>query len=248
LVQAAPKSLRHRMNTLFEPIGTVRSCYRERFGIPRQPGLVAQAQASLELLPPWNRAEAVRGLERFSHLWILFLFHANGDYRPRATVRPPRLGGKRRLGVFASRSPFRPNPIGLSVVRLLSIESGPDGVRLWLGGVDLLDGTPVLDIKPYLPYTDRVDDAQGGFADAAPQEVLSVAFAPAAQQALESLGERAGQMRTLIARTLALDPRPAYLHDNPARRDFGMRLEELEIRWRVNRDHVTVVDIVPAAP
>ncbi|MBE0584885.1 MAG: tRNA (N6-threonylcarbamoyladenosine(37)-N6)-methyltransferase TrmO, partial [Desulfofustis sp.] len=129
-------------------IGIIRSCYRQKFGIPRQAGLTPSASAELQLVRPFARREMIQGLEQFSHLWLLFLFHGVVGDGWQATVRPPRLGGRKRIGVFATRSPHRPNHIGLSAVRLLGIESDGDGVTLALGGVDLLDGTPVLDIKP----------------------------------------------------------------------------------------------------
>ena len=163
----------------FAPIGVIHSCFKEKFGIPRQPGLVPAARAVLELLPPYNRAEAVRGLEGFSHIWVSFVFHACLDAPWKPTVRPPRLGGNRRLGVFATRSTHRPNPIGLSAVELERIETGPGRVLLHLKGADLMDGTPVLDIKPYLPYSDVIPGATGGFAAEAPARSVRGEFQPA---------------------------------------------------------------------
>lgn len=147
------------------PIGTIHSCFKEKFTIPRQPGLVKQAKATLELIEPYNRKEAVRGLEEFSHIWVVFVFHKNesrGQWKP--TVRPPRLGGNKRVGIFASRSPHRPSPIGMSAVKLEGIEESKDKILLHLSGVDLLDGTPVLDIKPYIGYADSIEDSYDGFA------------------------------------------------------------------------------------
>ena len=140
-------------------IGVIHSCYREKFGIPRQPGLVSEQTATLELLPPQNRPEAVKRLEGFSHIWVSFIFHSVplGKWPP--TVRPPRLGGNERVGVFASRSTHRPNPLGLSVVKLARIEVSEAGVKLHLIGADLLDGTPVVDIKPYIPGYDSAENA-----------------------------------------------------------------------------------------
>ncbi len=228
----------------FEPIGVVRSCFEEKFGIPRQPGLVPEAEALLELYPPYDRAEAVAGLEAFSHVWLIFVFHGI-DSGPRGlTVRPPRLGGNRRVGVLATRSMFRPNPIGMSAVRLDAIERGADGVRLRLGGVDLLDGTPVLDVKPYLPYADSIPGARAGYADAAPEPLLEVAFADPAEQALR---QRSGgePLRRLIARVLAFDPRPAYRAADPGAdtRIYGMRLQGAEVRWRVTAGTALVLDV-----
>lgn len=157
------------MSVTFEPIGVIRSCFREKFGIPRQAGLVAEAPATLEIMAPYNRAEAFRGLAEFSHVWIVFLFHDINRDGWRPTVRPPRLGGNKRVGVFATRSGYRPNPIGLSAVALEKITQESGKLRLHLTGGDFLDGTPVLDVKPYVPYADRLPAATGGFAAAPPQ-------------------------------------------------------------------------------
>jgi tRNA-Thr(GGU) m(6)t(6)A37 methyltransferase TsaA len=235
-----------------QPIGTIHSCYAEKFGIPRQPGLVRSATATLELLPPYNTVEALRGLEEFSHVWILFVFHQSARDDPpspgfgatswKATVRPPRLGGNERIGVFASRSNFRPNSIGLSVVELLSVE----GATLKLGGGDFLDGTPVLDIKPYIPYVDSVPDAQGAFAANAPEPVNRVEFTTQAKQAVRTLeNEARPALRQIICDMLAYNPRPAYQNDDPDR-IFGTRLFDLEVRWKQAGTSITVQEIFPA--
>ena len=209
------------------PIGTLHSCYGEKFGIPRQPGLVESATATLELIPPFNTPEALRGLDKFTHLWVVFIFHQTTRDQWKATVRPPRLGGNERIGVFASRSNFRPNPIGLSVVELQKIE----GTRLHLGGGDFLDGTPVLDIKPYIPYADSIPDASGAFAATAPEPGNQVEFSPEAEQALHQLeNENRPALRKLITDMLAYNPRPAYQVDDPER-IFGTRIFDLDIRW-----------------
>ena len=223
------------------PIGHIRSPYREKFGVPRQSGLVADAEAILVLEPPFHRPEALMGLEDFSHVWLIWRFHQvvreDQDFRP--TVRPPRLGGNRRFGVFATRSPYRPNHLGLSAVKLLTVE--PKACRLVLGGVDLVDGTPIYDIKPYVPYADAVAEASGGFADRAPDEGLVVSFSSQAQAAL--VGRE--RLRRLIRQTLALDPRPAFHEDS--RRVYVMALEEVEVRWRVI-DHGAWVLEITAVP
>ena len=146
------------------PVGIIHSCFPEKFGIPRQPGLVKSATARLEVFPPYDRDEMFKGLERFSHIWITFLFHETFKEGWKRTVRPPWLGGRERVGVFASRSPHRPNHLGLSVVRLEKI--GREGKRLFLdlAEIDFLDKTPVLDVKPYLPYSDKIDEAKDGYA------------------------------------------------------------------------------------
>ncbi|MBN2704336.1 MAG: tRNA (N6-threonylcarbamoyladenosine(37)-N6)-methyltransferase TrmO [Pontiellaceae bacterium] len=222
-----------------KPIGRIHSCYGEKFGIPRQPGLVPSATATLELLPPCNTVEAVRGLSGFSHLWIIFLFHQTTRDQWKATVRPPRLGGNERIGVFASRSNFRPNPIGLSVVKLLGI----NGTTMELSGGDFLDGTPVLDIKPYIPYADAVPHAEAAFAAAAPAPVNQIRFTATAEQALQNLEtEKRPALRQLICETLAYNPQPAYQTTQPER-IFGTRLFDLEIRWKQEDKVVTVIEI-----
>ncbi len=226
----------------FMPIGVIRSCFREKFGIPRQPGLVSEARATLELLPPYNPPEAVRGLEGFSHLWLIFVFHEIPAGRWQPTVRPPRLGGNQRLGVFATRSPFRPNPIGLSAVRLERIEIAQGRVVLHLAGADLLDGTPVLDIKPYVPYADGIPDATGGFAPSAPEATLAVEFSPSAAAFCAAWPE--GDLRTLITQILRQDPRPAYERESTAPQRYGMKLYDFDLRWEMRGDTAEVIEII----
>ncbi|MDA8138078.1 MAG: tRNA (N6-threonylcarbamoyladenosine(37)-N6)-methyltransferase TrmO [Desulfobacteraceae bacterium] len=233
------------MSFAFEPIGWISSCFQEKFGIPRQPGLVPEACACLEIIPPYDQREAFRGLESFSHLWILFVFHECYGLAWKATVRPPRLGGNRRVGVFASRSGFRPNPIGQSVVRLLSIERKKGRLLLTLGGIDLLNATPVLDIKPYLPYADAIPDATAGYAPEAPAP-KPVVFSDQAEQACRQADPTAyPNLRTLIIGLLAQDPRPAYKHSN-AEKHFGMHLWDLNVRFWADGDQIVVEHIGPA--
>ena len=221
----------------FTPIGVIRSCFREKFGIPRQSGLVPAARATLELSPPYGQAAAVRGLEAFSHLWLVFVFHGTPPGRWQPTVRPPRLGGNRRLGVFATRSTFRPNPIGLSAVRLERVAIAGQRVILHLSGVDLLDGTPVLDIKPYLPYADCLPEATGGFATEAPPH-LPVEFSPAAAAFCATWPT--DELRGLIVQILRQDPRPAYRGTGTAPQRYGMRLYDCDVHWEM-RDGVAYV-------
>ena len=232
----------------FEPIGYIRSCFKEKFGIPRQSGLIPEARGVVQIIPPYNRPEAFRELADYSHIWLSFVFHANGraDWKP--TVRPPRLGGNQRVGVFASRSPFRPNPIGLSVVQLERLELEPNRVELHISGIDLLEGTPVLDIKPYLPYADALPDARSGYAPQAPSggSTVEIDFASAAEQTLSGLpGQRADDLRRLIRQMLALDPRPGYRRGESETRRYGTRLLEFDLRWEIHDQRVTVLTLDP---
>ena len=192
------------------PIAHIESPYGEKFGVPRQSGMV-DVVSTVVFEPPFRVAEALRGLDGFSHLWLIWLFHKaqREDWSP--TVRPPRLGGNTRVGVFATRSPFRPNAIGLSAVKLLGVEDDPTrGPIIKVSGADVMDGTPILDIKPYLPYADSIAEATGGFATQADDRSLRVVFAPETMRCLES--EMVEQLRQVIAH----DPRPRY-HDDPHR-------------------------------
>lgn len=214
------------MQHLVSPVGILRSCFKEKFAIPRQPQLAPAARGVLELLPPFDGGEAVAGLEQVSHVWLLFLFHQALKDTPRLKVRPPRLGGNQTLGVFASRATHRPNGIGQSVVKLDKVEAG----RLWLSGIDLLDGTPVLDIKPYVPYADCQLDARNGIA-AAPPELIPVEWTPEALAQARLEGERLGEpLVALVEQCLAQDPRPAYQKPQPERR-YGARLWDVDVRW-----------------
>ncbi|MDR6233117.1 tRNA (N6-threonylcarbamoyladenosine(37)-N6)-methyltransferase TrmO [Pseudomonas oryzihabitans] len=225
------------------PIGHVRSCFKEKFAIPRQPALAPAARGVLELLPPFDRPEAVQGLEQVSHVWLLFLFHQALESEPRLRVRPPRLGGNRYLGVFATRATHRPNGIGQSVVRLDGIEPG----RLLLSGLDLLDGTPVLDIKPYVPYADSPLGAHNTIAEA-PPPALPVSWEAAARLQAAAHGQRLGEpLVELIEQCLAQDPRPAYQHPTPERR-YGVRLWDVEVHWHYPTvDCIRVLDVTAAS-
>lgn len=227
----------------FQPVGIIHSCFPEKFGIPRQPGLVKEAHATLELLPPYDRTEALEGLEEFSHLWLIFVFHATQQQAWKPTVRPPRLGGNKRVGVFASRSMFRPNPLGLSVVELERIDTNARPPCLYLKGVDLLDGTPVLDIKPYLSYVDAISITRGGYAADSPEPRLQVRFSPEATSQCNRYATDYPQLQALITQLLALDPRPAYYGADETRTDFGMRLLDFEIKWHTEGEMVSVLEI-----
>lgn len=219
------------------PIGYIHSCYREKFGIPRQPGLVTAATAFLTLSDTFN-TDTVRGLEAFSHVWLVFQFHATETAGWKPTVRPPRLGGNARMGVFASRSMFRPNPIGLSVVKLDEVEVVAGRVTLHFSGVDLLDGTPILDIKPYLPYADVIPEAQGAYATHKPdvEYCPTISFSVQALQQCEAKSQQwQAQVEQLIRQILQQDPRPAYHKHSAPEREYGMRLYDFDVRWCYRR-------------
>lgn len=231
------------MNYTFEAIGHIHCCLKEKFGIPRQPGLVPHLQAYIEMETAYRRAEAFQALDGFSHIWIVFVFHQCLTNDWSATVRPPRLGGNRRVGVFASRSGFRPNPIGQSVVELNSIEEAKGSLRLNIQGIDLLDGTPVLDIKPYLPYADSHPNAIAGYADQLPRTDGRVVFSRDAERQCARFQDQARpNLRRTIRDLLALDPRPAYA-DTTQKHTYGMRLWDLNIRFRIEHDQFVVESI-----
>ncbi len=214
----------------FDTIGIVHSCFKEKFAIPRQSGLAPAATAVLELLEPFAKKEAVLELESVSHIWLQFVFHQSIDRAWTARVRPPRLGGNKKMAVFATRSPVRPNPIGLSVVKLDGIDYS-DGVKLHLSGIDLLDGTPVLDIKPYLPYVDVVKGAVNDLAASKP-EIVPVGFSEQAEGVCKVYEQEKNiKLRDLIIQVLQQDPRPQYQQIDP-QRSYGMRLYDLDVRWR----------------
>ncbi|MBF7996963.1 tRNA (N6-threonylcarbamoyladenosine(37)-N6)-methyltransferase TrmO [Rahnella laticis] len=217
----------------FAQIGTIYSPYKEKFAVPRQPGLVQDGGGELHLHAPYNQPEAVRGLEDFSHLWVMFIFHQTMDGGWRPTVRPPRLGGNIRTGVFATRSTFRPNPLGMSLVELKGIRCQGQSVILQLGSLDLVDGTPVVDIKPYLPFAESHPEARAGFAQHAPQADMPVEFLPQAESQLAKNAGKYPHLRRFITQVLGQDPRPAYRKGESAERDYAVRLLEFNVRWRV---------------
>lgn len=221
------------------PVGILHSCFKEKFAIPRQPQLAPAARGILELLPPFNTGEAVAGLEQVSHVWLIFLFHQALEDKPRLKVRPPRLGGNQSIGVFASRATHRPNGIGQSVVRLDKVEAG----RLHLSGIDLLDGTPILDIKPYVPYADSLPETRNAIAPQAPQ-AIAVSWQAAARQTAEQHAQRLQQpLCELIEQCLAQDPRPAYQQPDVQRR-YGVRLWDVEVHWHYPQPgHICVLAV-----
>ena len=222
-----------------EPVAFFQSPLKSKFGIPRQSGLVAELQGRLVFTPEYRHDEAVRGLNGFDYLWIIWEFSANkvGGHKSSLTVRPPRLGGNERVGVFASRSPFRPNSLGLSCVRIESVEmSAKEGPVICVRGADLMDGTPIYDIKPYVPYADAHPNARSGFVDECEWNPLEVI----ADGTMESLFT-ADEWKAL-KNVLAQDPRPRY-HDDPLR-VYGMPFANHDVKFRVVDGVVTIVEIL----
>jgi len=224
-------------------IGVIRSPYKEKFAVPRQPGLVPDGTGELHLLAPYNQPETVRGLDAFSHIWLLFIFHQTVEQGWHPTVRPPRLGGNSRVGVFATRSTFRPNAIGMSLVALNAVRIRKSEVVLELGSLDLVDGTPVVDIKPYLPYAESIPAARAGFAQQSPPADMAVSFSLGAAARLEELAPRYPHLRRFITDVLAQDPRPAYRKMHTGEQTYAVRLMEFNIRWRVTDSRAEVLAI-----
>lgn len=221
------------------PIADFHSPFGTKFGIPRQSGIIPELEGKIVFRPEYRNAEALRGLEEFDYLWLIWEFSANrgdsGTWSP--TVRPPRLGGNARIGVFSSRSPFRPNGLGLSAARILRIEKdGPEGPVIHVSGADLMDGTPVYDIKPYVTYADSRPDARSGFVDANSWSTLEVII-PSGIAA--KLPEKA---RKMISGVLAQDPRPQY-HDDPEK-IYGMEFDGMDVRFRVHDGIAEVTEII----
>ncbi len=219
-----------------KPIAHIESPFPEKFGVPRQSGLIGSLRAWVVFEPEYRVREAFRELEGFSHIWLLWEFSKARRTQWTPTVRPPRLGGNRRVGVFASRSPFRPNPIGLSCVALEAVDwEAPDGPRLLVGGADLMDGTPIFDVKPYLPQADCRPEAAGGYTDETPWQELRVEIPP------ELLEKVPASSREALAQVLAADPRPHY-HKDP-QRVYGMGFAGMEVRFTVDQGLLRVVDV-----
>jgi tRNA-Thr(GGU) m(6)t(6)A37 methyltransferase TsaA len=240
-------------------IGKVSSPYKEKFAIPRQPGLVSSAKGSITLIDDANSPDIVRGLEAFSHIWVIFVFHGTQEQGWKPLVRPPRLGGNKKIGALATRSTFRPNPVGMSVVKLDSIETlngsnNTKNVTLHISELDLLDGTPILDIKPYIPYSDALIEAQASYAQKAPEHNITVSFSDLAKLALQELSsqkvnstsseKRFPELELFITQILEQDPRPAYKQDRQDDKIYGMLIYNLNIQWRFNSlTHITVINI-----
>ena len=226
------------MDVTIRPIARMHSDFATKFGIPRQSGLVEQLRSTIVFEPEYRNPEALRGIEEFSHLWLIWQFSEAVRQGWSPTVRPPRLGGNTRMGVFATRSPFRPNNLGLSSVRLLGVEHTAEfGTVLHVGGADLMDGTPIFDIKPYIPYGDCHTDATGGFTDRAGEFLLDVDFP---RELLEKLPP---DKREAAKAVLSHDPRPSYQRNED--RIYGMTFAGQDIRFTVRENTLTVTEVTP---
>ncbi len=227
----------------FKTLGTLHTCFKEKFGIPRQMNLVKDAPATLVFDPEFAREEAIRELSGFSHIWLLFVFHRAITKNWPVMVRPPRLGGNKKVGVFASRSPFRPNPLGMSAVKLESIEITDRGPVLHLMGVDILDKTPVVDIKPYLPYSDIIPQATGGFAPGPQKSNFIINFSDKAMEQCSQMKDEIPEIRSIITQVLENDPRPGYCSKNKDEPDkvYGIRLFDFDLKWRVINGSIQVI-------
>ena len=227
-------------------IGVMRSPFVEKFGIPRQPNLV-QVESYIEMHAPYNVLDAFEGIEEFSHLWLIWQFHDNKNQQDkekfRPQVRPPRLGGNKKIGVFATRSMYRPAPIGLSVVQLKEVRKEGNAVRVYLTGSDLLDGTPILDIKPYIHYSDAIVDAQSGYAQTEPvrKQVIWSEEAEFSKQALLKNKQIQQKYVDELEQVLGLDPRPAYQHDD--QRVYGLHFGTFNIKFSCGETSIIVQQI-----
>ena len=227
------------------PIAYINTPYKQKFAIPRQPNLVREARGEIIFENDFADPNCLRGIEQFSHLWLVFIFHETADKGWAPTVQPPRLGGKENIGVFATRSTFRPNPIGLSVVENLGWKQQGASLTLQVGGLDLLDGTPILDIKPYLPYADALPQAKAGFAETAPSSAYEIRYSVDAELSLQELESSYPDLRSFISSVLKQDPRPAWRKKEQDTKRYGMTLFHLNIKWQVYESHIEVISILP---
>jgi len=248
------------MDWSFKNIAIMHSPCKEKFAVPRQSGLATALTGQIEILPPYDRDEAFVALEGFSHIWVLAVFHLNKSITKNSkikqlwqpTIRPPRLGGNKRIGVFASRSPYRPNPISLSVFKLNAITRRANKLLLDVSGTDLVDGTPIIDIKPYIQYADSIADAESGYVDLVTTTQLSVEFSEKAIEqcvsianllpsVIENLNDR--QLQRVIIELVQLDPKPAYKLDQTPQ-EFGLKLFDLNIRFSVIQQSALILSVV----
>jgi len=225
----------------FNTIGIVHSCYKEKFAIPRQAGLVKHATASIELLSPYNHPDIVKGLDGFSHLWISFIFHQHVGKGWKNLVSPPRVEGQARYGVLATRSSFRPNPMGLSVVKLESIEQTSERLLLHISGADFLDKTPILDIKPYIAYSDSLENTRSGFIKDIKEPGFNIKYSELALSQIKKAAEQYPDISQFIDELLMLDHRPHYV--KKIKKDFSSRVYDYDLHWSVEGQEIYVMSL-----
>ena len=229
------------MNFTFEAIGIVHSCYKEKFGIPRQAGLVSSATATIEFFKPYNHPDMFKGLEDFSHIWLSFVFdqHLNKGFNK--LVSPPRLNGKEQFGVYATRSPYRPNPIGLSVVQLDHIELKDETVFLHIKGADILDQTPIIDIKPYIQYADSLENTNTGFTSTIKEQPFIIQFSEQANKQILQAEEKVPNIRQFIKELLTQDPRPHYTKS--LKSHYFTKVYGYDLHWEINNLDIQVLSL-----
>ncbi len=227
------------MHYSIEPIAYINTPFRQKFAIPRQSLALSPAVGEVTFCEHIDASQALEGIEAFSHLWLLFIFHQNIAQGYKAKVRPPRLGGNKKIGVFASRSSFRPNGIGMSLVKNLGLHNGV----LKVAGVDLVNNTPIIDIKPYLPYADAIVDARAGYAQHSPDPTLGVSFSPQAAKTLRNIEREYPDLCELITAVLQQDPRPSYKKDKDDSKHYFVQLYHFDIQWHVIGQHAEVIEI-----
>ena len=234
-----------------KPIGVAHTPFTQRFGIPRQPGLVPEAKGIIKIDAHPDFQYALKQLDQFSHIWIIFIFHAHGGNKWKPTIRPPRLGGKVKVGVLSSRSPHRPNPIGLSAVELERIDfTAKGGPEIHVKGIDLLDGTPILDIKPYLPYADSIPQANAGWASESITKTEVVFEALALKKIAEAESNGYADLKLLIEQLITIDPRPGFQKrelpptaEHAQGADFGLLVKDFDVKWKIQDQKFVVYDL-----
>lgn len=228
----------------FRTVGIISTPFKQKFGIPRQSQSLSEAKGVIKFAHDINPLNACRGLDEFSHLWISFIFHENIDSGWKDTVRPPRLGGNQKVGVFASRSTFRPNPIGLSVVKNLGLNEHNE---LMVEGVDLLDQTPIIDIKPYIGYADSIVDSHCGYADEPPTTEMAVDYSDDAWLQLQNTNKHYPEFKALLENVLSQDPRPAYKKKSTDDKIYNVLLFNYDVKWQVRESRNVVIEILTLA-
>jgi len=229
-------------STTLTAIGEISSPFKQKFAIPRQPRLAPAAKSIIKLTDGFNHPDMVRDIEQYSHLWLIFGFHQNAEQGWKPLVRPPRLGGNKKTGVLATRSTFRPNGLGMSAVKLERVIIDKNSASLEISGADLLDGTPIYDIKPYIPYSDIIDDAQAGVAQEAPDQPMAVIFSEQSISQLAAL-DTPSDFKLLIEQVLAQDPRPAYKKGSQDDKEYAVQLYQFDVMWQVVNNQTLITQI-----